>query len=246
VLNPKVALFFISLFVLVVNPHTPKLIQAGYGLWMSLATMAWFSMVSFVFTRESVRRSYLRHGHWIDRALGVVFIAFGVSAGYVGGAAGRLLPILQIPVGVAVTVGGLHLAGILRIPQLDRMRAPTPILRGGYLGSLLLGAAFAIAWTPCIGVVLGAILGIAAAGSNPAGAALLLALYSVGLALPFLALAAVADRSPAALQRILGRLRGGTRVAGIVGGLLVAAIGLLIATGGLTLLSRVLPGIPGL
>ena len=145
-----------------------------------------------------------------------------------------------------MTIGGLHLAGLVRIPQLDRMRAPTPILRGGYLGSLLLGAAFAVAWTPCIGVILGAILGIAAAGSNPGGAALLLALYSLGLALPFLALAAVADRSPLALQNLLGRLRGGTRIAGVIGGLLVAAIGVLIATGGLTVLSRLLPGIPGL
>lgn len=194
----------------------------------------------------SASASRVRHALLFTAGFSVVFIVLGVSAGYVGGAAGRLLPILQIPVGVAVTAGGLHLAGLLRIPQLDRMRAPTPILRGGYLGSLLLGAAFAIAWTPCIGVVLGAILGIAAAGSNPAGAALLLALYSVGLALPFLVLALVADRSPVALQRILGRLRGGTRIAGIVGGLLVAAIGILIATGGLTLLSRVLPGIPGL
>lgn len=194
----------------------------------------------------SASASRVRHALLFTAGFSVVFIVLGVSAGYVGGAAGRLLPILQIPVGVAVTAGGLHLAGLLRIPQLDRMRAPTPILRGGFVGSLLLGAAFAIAWTPCIGVVLGAILGIAAAGSNPAGAALLLALYSVGLALPFLVLAVVADRSPVALQRILGRLRGGTRIAGIVGGLLVAAIGILIATGGLTLLSRVLPGIPGL
>lgn len=194
----------------------------------------------------SASASRVRHALLFTAGFSVVFIVLGVSAGYVGGAAGRLLPILQIPVGVAVTFGGLHLAGLLRIPQLDRMRAPTPILHGGYVGSLLLGAAFAIAWTPCIGVVLGAILGIAAAGSNPAGAALLLALYSIGLALPFLVLALVADRSPIALQRILGRLRGGTRIAGIVGGLLVAAIGILIATGGLSLLSRVLPGIPGL
>lgn len=194
----------------------------------------------------SASASRVRHALLFTAGFSVVFIVLGVSAGYVGGAAGRLLPILQIPVGVAVTAGGLHLAGLLRIPQLDRMRAPTPILRGGFVGSLLLGAAFAIAWTPCIGVVLGAILGIAAAGSNPAGAALLLALYSVGLALPFLVLALVADRSPVALQRILGRLRGGTRIAGIIGGLLVAAIGILIATGGLSLLSRVLPGIPGL
>ena len=194
----------------------------------------------------SAGTSRMRQALFFTCGFSVIFIALGISAGYVGGAAGKLLPVVQIPVGVAVTIGGLHLAGLVRIPQLDRMRAPTPILRGGYLGSLLLGAAFAIAWTPCIGVILGAILGIAAAGSNPGGAALLLALYSLGLALPFLALAAVADRSPLALQKLLGRLRGGTRIAGVIGGLLVAAIGVLIATGGLTVLSRLLPGIPGL
>ena len=78
-LNPKVTLFFISLFVLVVNPQTPKLIQAGYGLWMSLATMGWFSLVSVCFTRDDARRSFLRYGHWIDRALGVVFLVFAGS-----------------------------------------------------------------------------------------------------------------------------------------------------------------------
>ena len=78
-LNPKATLFFISLFVLVVSPQTPKRIQAGYGIWMSLATMAWFSFVSVVFTREDVRSRFLRHGHWIDRALGVVFLAFALS-----------------------------------------------------------------------------------------------------------------------------------------------------------------------
>ncbi|MBS0663728.1 MAG: LysE family transporter [Verrucomicrobia bacterium] len=79
ILNPKVTLFFISLFVMIVDPRTPKLIQAGYGIWMSLATMAWFTLVSLVFTRADVRRRFLSHGHWIDRALGVVFLAFAVS-----------------------------------------------------------------------------------------------------------------------------------------------------------------------
>jgi threonine/homoserine/homoserine lactone efflux protein len=51
----------------------------GYGVWMTAATIAWFSFVSVVFTREEVRRRFLRHGHWIDRALGVVFLAFAVS-----------------------------------------------------------------------------------------------------------------------------------------------------------------------
>jgi RhtB (resistance to homoserine/threonine) family protein len=78
-LNPKVTLFFISLFVLVVDPRTPKLIQAAYGLWMSLATMAWFSLVSVLFTRDDVRGKFLRHGHWINRALGVVFLGFAAT-----------------------------------------------------------------------------------------------------------------------------------------------------------------------
>jgi RhtB (resistance to homoserine/threonine) family protein len=78
-LNPKAALFFISLFPLAVSVTTPKLVQVGYGIWMTLATVAWFSFVSVVFTREEVRRRFLRHGHWIDRALGVVFIGFAVS-----------------------------------------------------------------------------------------------------------------------------------------------------------------------
>jgi RhtB (resistance to homoserine/threonine) family protein len=78
-LNPKCSLFFISLFVLVVSPQTPKLVQAGYGLWLALATMAWFCLVAVVFTRDEIRDRFLRHGHWIDRALGIVFLVFAAS-----------------------------------------------------------------------------------------------------------------------------------------------------------------------
>lgn len=81
VLNPKAALFFLALFPLAVSVTTPKPVQAGYGLWMAVATAAWFSLVSVLFTRTEVRRRFLRHGHWIDRALGVVFLGFAVSLG---------------------------------------------------------------------------------------------------------------------------------------------------------------------
>ena len=77
-LNPKATLFFISLFVTVVNPLTPKLVQAGYGLWMTVATAGWFCLVSTLFTQTEVRGRFLRYGHWIDRALGVLFIGFAV------------------------------------------------------------------------------------------------------------------------------------------------------------------------
>ena len=78
-LNPKATLFFVALFALVVRPETPAHVRAGYGLWMVFATGAWFALVALLFTREGVRRRFLRHGHWIDRALGVVFLAFAAS-----------------------------------------------------------------------------------------------------------------------------------------------------------------------
>ncbi len=78
-LNPKATLFFISLFAVIVSPRTPKLIQAAYGAWMAIATAAWFCLVALLFTQIPVRRTFLRHGHWIDRALGVVFLMFAVS-----------------------------------------------------------------------------------------------------------------------------------------------------------------------
>lgn len=77
-LNPKAALFFIALFSTVIDARTPRLIQAGYGVWMALATMAWFTCVSLFFTREEVRRAFLRSGHWFERAMGVLLLALAV------------------------------------------------------------------------------------------------------------------------------------------------------------------------
>jgi RhtB (resistance to homoserine/threonine) family protein len=78
-LNPKATLFFLALFPMVVSPTTPRWVQAGYGLWVIGYTAAWFCFVSLVFTRPEVRQRFLRHRHWIDRALGVVFLGFAAS-----------------------------------------------------------------------------------------------------------------------------------------------------------------------
>lgn len=78
-LNPKATMFFLALFPMAVSASTPKLVQLGYGIWVILYTAAWFSFVALVFTRPEVRDRFLRVGHWIDRALGVVFLAFAAS-----------------------------------------------------------------------------------------------------------------------------------------------------------------------
>ncbi len=78
-LNPKAALFFVSLFALVVSPLTPGGLQLAYGVWMAVVTMAWFCLVAVVFTRRDVQARFRRYSHWIDRSLGVVLLGFAVS-----------------------------------------------------------------------------------------------------------------------------------------------------------------------
>lgn len=78
VLNVKAMVFFIALFSAGVSPTTPLAVQAGYGLWMAMATAAWFSLVSVFFTQPAVRSRFLRAGHWFDRVMGVVFVALAV------------------------------------------------------------------------------------------------------------------------------------------------------------------------
>lgn len=78
-LNPKATLFFLSLFTVVINPHTPLLVQAGYGIYLAVATAAWFCMVARLFSQARVRAGFARMGHWFDRAMGGVLVALGLK-----------------------------------------------------------------------------------------------------------------------------------------------------------------------
>ena len=103
----------------------------------------------------------------------------------------------------------------------DRMGGRMVDPRGGWLASFGLGAIFAIGWSPCIGIILGGILTMAiTSGTAAAGTALLIA-YTIGLGLPFIAIAVVYDRAPGLIRPLV---RHG-RVVSLIGGLLVAAIG---------------------
>ena len=78
-LNPKATLFFLSLFTVVISPHTPLPVQAGYGVYLAVATAAWFCLVAMLFSQRRVREGFARMGHWFDRAMGVVLVALGVK-----------------------------------------------------------------------------------------------------------------------------------------------------------------------
>jgi RhtB (resistance to homoserine/threonine) family protein len=78
-LNPKATLFFLSLYVSIVSQDTPYTIQAGYGLYMAIATTCWFSLIATLFGNPTIRHRYERYAHWIDRFVGVVLLALAVQ-----------------------------------------------------------------------------------------------------------------------------------------------------------------------
>jgi cytochrome c-type biogenesis protein len=129
---------------------------------------------------------------------------------------------------VVVILFGLHMLGITPIRLMDReARFHLDVGGGRALAAFLLGIAFAFGWTPCIGPVLGAILTLSASTADVAKGTLLLAVYSLGLGLPFL-LAALFTGTLLARIKALGRA--GRHLQRAAGGLLVA-MGLLMVTG---------------
>jgi cytochrome c-type biogenesis protein len=116
----------------------------------------------------------------------------------------------------------------------DRVGGRLVSSRGGWLASFGLGAIFAVGWTPCIGIILGGILGLASSSQTVAQGAVLLIAYTLGLGIPFLAIAVLYDRAPALLRPLI---RHG-RAVSIIGGLLVVAIGVAMIMDWLVLLPR--------
>ncbi|MBK8082840.1 MAG: cytochrome c biogenesis protein CcdA [Devosia sp.] len=117
----------------------------------------------------------------------IVFILFGITATALGQAFRQALPILTPIAGIFIIAMGLHFIGLYRIGLLDRqLRHQGPGAASGPVGGFLLGLAFAIGWTPCIGPVLGSILAVASTRETALDGAALLAIYSLGLGVPFL------------------------------------------------------------
>jgi cytochrome c-type biogenesis protein len=154
-------------------------------------------------------------------------------------------PVILPIAGVLVIVFALHLAGLIRIPGLDReyrlfKSAPQ---HTGPLGGFLLGVVFAAGWTPCIGPVLGVLLTSSATLGTTAQGLLMVTAYCLGLGVPFLLLGAGVGRASAMVRRA-DRWR---RTIDLASAGVLAAMGILLLTNSLTLItelaSRVLPNV---
>lgn len=117
----------------------------------------------------------------------VVFIALGATATAFGQVFRTALPWLTPIAGILIIIMGLHFLGLFRIGMLDvQVRHRGPGMASGPVGGFLLGLAFAVGWTPCIGPILAAILAVAANQVSATEGATLLAVYSAGLGVPFI------------------------------------------------------------
>ena len=197
------------------------------------------SYVSFItgLSLDDVQRSRritLIHSLLFIAGFTIVFLLLGATATVLGQVLLRQRDWVGRIGGVLVIVLGLYLLGVFNIGALATERrvhiATKPL---GYLGTLLVGMAFAAGWTPCIGPILGGVLTYTASSADLNRGLVLLLAYSLGLAVPFLLAALMIDRFMELFQRYRGALIWMSRISGV----LLIAVGLLMITGSMTVLS---------
>jgi cytochrome c-type biogenesis protein len=147
-----------------------------------------------------------------------VFVALGAGASVIGALLRAYSNVLATVAGIAIIVMGLHFLGLTRIDLLMREKRAEMARPVGLWGAYAMGLAFAFGWTPCIGPILAAILAVAASEATIAKGAGLLAVYSVGLGIPFVIAAFAVEPFAAFLVRFRAHLAAVERV---MGGLLV-------------------------
>jgi cytochrome c-type biogenesis protein len=164
----------------------------------------------------------------------LVFVSLGASASFLGGLFLNFRNAIRITGGLFVVLVGLYLVGAFKITALERyLQFDLKDKPAGYLGSVLVGITFAVAWTPCVGPILGATLALASTAGEVSRGTLLLSSYAAGLALPFF-LSALAINS---FLRFSQQLRPYVQAIHIAGGLLLIVVGVLLITDYMTLLN---------
>lgn len=177
----------------------------------------------------------------------IVFVALGASASVVGGFLLDNREIFETVAGLIIIVLGFFMLGIVKLPWLygEARFGMEKSRRFGGLAALVMGMAFAFGWSPCVGPILGSILMMAANSAEVGRGALLLAVYSLGLGIPFLVVALLLGR----VRPLLDWLNRHALIINRFAGAVLMVLGVLIVTGRLGMvvgfLSRYVPKIGG-
>ncbi len=185
---------------------------------------------------KKARWKIFLNGFFFMAGFSAVFIIMGTLVGFVG--ARFLIPYrlwLGRIGGVFVIIFGLFMLNVLKIPflmQEKQLKAPTLFKRGKPTNSFILGSAFAFGWTPCVGPILGSILLLASTSTSALQGALMLTIFSAGLAVPFLLIAIGIGSASRYIQNISKYLN----VVSIIGGIFLIFLGILLVSGNIGLL----------
>lgn len=183
---------------------------------------------------SAARKRVFLNGLFYVFGFSLIFIVFGSLAGFLGAALVPFRLWLARIGGLLVIVFGLFMLGAFDLPALSRERQIKIAKKklGTPINSFLLGSAFAFGWTPCVGPILASVLLLTASSATVLEGAFLLAIFSLGLAVPFLLIAASVGRS----QKFLAKIAKYLKPISIVSGLLLVALGLLLITNKMSLL----------
>ncbi len=192
-----------------------------------LAYMGGVSVSEMEQTTQARRRVFLSAVFFV-LGLSTVFLLLGLAFSQMG----RMLLQVQdwfiVVAGAVIMILGAHFVGVFRIGFLDReLRVDAGDKGGSAFGAYLLGLAFAFGWTPCLGPILGAILSLAASEGDVSRGTVLLAVYALGLGIPFLLVAAFFPR----LKGVMGWMKRHMDRIEKASGLLLWTVGLMMITG---------------
>jgi cytochrome c-type biogenesis protein len=184
---------------------------------------------------EKSRRRILWNALAFVIGFSVVFVALGASAGLLGSLVGEWRPLISRAAGVLIILFGITMLGVFQMPGLSRefhIRLPKFLKVGRWQSSLLIGALFALGWSPCIGPILATILFLASGSATAASGAFLLFIFSLGLGLPFLLTAALMHAG----ENMFGRWATTSKLLSYFGGAILICIGVLMLTDQMALL----------
>lgn len=201
--------------------------------------VAYITGVSFGDLKDSANRSEIRkktiiHSLLFILGFSIVFILLGLTATALGKALFRFQNIIRMAGGILIMIFGLYLTGALKLDFLVKERRLSIKAKGAtYLGSFLIGVTFAAAWTPCAGPILGSILVLAGTRTSIVEGAKLLTVFSLGIAIPFF----ITGLAINAFLEYFNRFKKIISVINIVAGIFLIAVGMLLVTNYLAVVS---------
>jgi len=219
-----ISAFFAGLITFLA-PCTLPLVPAYLGFMSGVST----DELKNPETAKAARRKIIVNGALFIIGFSLIFILFGTLAGFAGQALAAFQIWFRRIGGIFVIFFGLLMIGVFKLKFLQaehRIKPPSFLKVGKPSSSLALGAAFGVGWTPCVGPILGSILLLASTSSSALQGAFLLAVFSAGLAVPFLLVAIGFSKATQYIKKITKYLN----IISIIGGVFLIILGILLLT----------------